>query len=158
MWNTLGSSMELVPMIHPLQLQLMEQWSRSMEAAFKSMLQMAEIAAEVIDDSTLMHINDLTQKLTSSTQGHSAATGFTSPGGTEERRVAVVTGGCGGIGTEICRKLASNGNQVVATYVAPEAEYAKQWQKERRAEGHDIPIVECDVTDFDSCVAMAQEI
>jgi acetoacetyl-CoA reductase len=138
----------------------MEQWSKSMESAFKSMFQMAEIAAEVIDDSTWGHINDLTQRLISGTRAFNPAVAVTAPvAGTQaRRRVAVVTGGCGGIGTEICRKLARNGYQVVATYIAHEADHARGWQKERKAEGCDIDIAECNVTDFDSCTAMAREV
>lgn len=64
---------------------------------------------------------------------------------------AVVTGGVGGIGTEICRVLARRGNQVVATYIAAEKEYAGQWRAERLEEGFDIDIIECDVRDFESC-------
>jgi NAD(P)-dependent dehydrogenase (short-subunit alcohol dehydrogenase family) len=41
-------------------------------------------------------------------------------------RVALVTGGTGGIGTEICRRLAEDGNRVVATHLASEAALAER--------------------------------
>jgi acetoacetyl-CoA reductase len=69
-----------------------------------------------------------------------------------EGRVALVTGGTGGIGTAICRRLADSGARVVATY--RDAAKAKRWQEERRAEGHEVAVVEVDVTSFDSCQAM----
>ncbi|MGQ0657350.1 MAG: acetoacetyl-CoA reductase [Chromatiales bacterium] len=153
--------LEPAPIINPFQWRVVEQWSRSVEAAFKSMMQMAELAVEVIDSvTTLKHINELTQKLSSGTQRfHPApAASAASPARIRKRRVAVVTGGCGGIGTEICRRLASSGVQVIATYIAQESEYARQWQCDRRVEGQEILIAECDVTDFDSCTRMAKEI
>ena len=163
MSSTPTSKVELFPMIHPLQLHIMEQWSKSMETALKSMMQMAEFAADVIDDATVKHINDLTQNLISGTRMFNPALAMKSSSAPAtakktKQRVAVVTGGCGGIGTEISRKLAKNGCQVVSTYIAPEAEFARQWQKDRKAEGLDIDIAECNVTDFASCERMAQEI
>ena len=71
-------------------------------------------------------------------------------------RLALVTGGTGGIGTEICRQLASVGHRVVATYLAWEWELAQAWRRERGAEGLDIGLVECDVASFESCVTMAR--
>jgi acetoacetyl-CoA reductase len=146
-------------MINAMQLELMEQWSKSMDSALKSMMQMAELAAEVIDETTVRHINSLTRNLLSGTPlfNPSALAGG---GATAQKkvkaRVAVVTGGCGGIGTDICRRLARDGCRVIATHIAQEAEYAKQWQGERKAEGLEIDIVECDVTDFTSCERMAK--
>ena len=72
--------------------------------------------------------------------------------------VAVVTGGIGGIGTDICRSLARHGNKVIATYISFEAERAIEWQKERLEEGLDIHVVECDVTNFRACKKMAKEL
>jgi len=76
----------------------------------------------------------------------------------ETNRVAVVTGGIGGIGTEICKRLFNDGNQVIAAYIAMEADHAKAWQKERNVEGYEIGIIECDVTDFASCKKMAGQL
>ena len=45
------------------------------------------------------------------------------------KRVALVTGGTGGIGSAICRELAGLGHTVVASYFPPEKEAAEAWQK-----------------------------
>lgn len=73
-------------------------------------------------------------------------------------RLALVTGGNGGIGTEICKTLAAAGYRVVTTCVDPEKEGIEEWQAQRRAEGHDIAWVQCDVSDFNACVQMAREV
>src|SRR5919199_2436526 len=63
-------------------------------------------------------------------------------------RVALVTGGTGAIGTAICKQLAASGARVVATY--RNAEKARTWQEKCKADGHEIGMVEGDVTNFDS--------
>ncbi|NVK41286.1 MAG: acetoacetyl-CoA reductase [Oceanospirillaceae bacterium] len=70
--------------------------------------------------------------------------------------VALVTGGTGGIGTAICRRLADDGYRVVAGY--SNAEKAKRWQSEQRAAGYEIAIAYANVADFDSCQHCYQEI
>jgi acetoacetyl-CoA reductase len=66
------------------------------------------------------------------------------------KRVAVVTGGMGGLGEAICLKLAGMGNQVVTTY-SPGNKKSAEWVKEMEARGHDMRAVQVDVADFDSC-------
>ncbi len=75
-----------------------------------------------------------------------------------EQKVALVTGGIGGIGTEICRRLAQSGRQVVAGYLPSEEAIAKQWQQARRDEGLDITIVAGDVTSFECSGAMVRSV
>ena len=74
------------------------------------------------------------------------------------KRIALVTGGTGGIGTAICRQLAKDGCTVVANHIAQEAEKARAWLAENRAAGHDVHIAEGDVSNFESCAAMAAKI
>ena len=69
-------------------------------------------------------------------------------------KVALVTGGIGGIGTEVCKRLASQGRQVVAGYLPSQEQAALAWQKQRRQEGFDIAIVPGDVSCFDSSSEM----
>ena len=66
------------------------------------------------------------------------------------KRVAVVTGGMGGLGEAICLKLAGMGNQVVTTY-SPGNKKSAEWIKDMKARGHDMRAVPVDVADFDSC-------
>jgi acetoacetyl-CoA reductase len=71
-------------------------------------------------------------------------------------RVALVTGGTGGIGTAIVKRLARNGHRVATNY--RNEEKAKAWQAELKAEGFDCLIVPGDVADYASCQAMTKEI
>lgn len=68
------------------------------------------------------------------------------------KRVALVTGGTGGLGTAICRRLFAEGYRVAAGYNSGgDHDNARAWQAEQRAEGFDIHISFGDVRDFDSC-------
>ncbi len=70
-------------------------------------------------------------------------------------RTALVTGGAGGIGTAICRKLANDGFRVVAGYFSGgDHERAASWQRTQKADGYDIDIIYSDVADWESCVKM----
>ena len=80
------------------------------------------------------------------------------PGRVETGYVAVVTGGIGGIGSEICKRLYDDGHQVIATYIASEKDLAETWQVAQAKEAYDIDIIECDVTDFDSCKKMSKKL
>lgn len=73
-------------------------------------------------------------------------------------RVALVTGGNGGIGTEICKQLVAAGYRVVTTCVDAEREKVADWQKELAAGGTQVDWVECNVADFEACKAMAAEV
>src|SRR5512134_3182357 len=66
------------------------------------------------------------------------------------QRVAVVTGGMGGIGEAICVRLAQAGHRVVTTY-SPGNTKADQWVKDMKAKGFEFHAVQVDVTEFDSC-------
>ncbi len=68
-----------------------------------------------------------------------------------ERRVAVVTGGTGGIGSAICEYL-SKEYQVIACYFKNgNHEEAKQWQMQEKIAGHNIDILYADVVEFSDC-------
>ena len=75
------------------------------------------------------------------------------------KRVALVTGGMGGIGTAVCRRLASmNGNTVVANCL-PGYERKEEWLARMHAEGFDnLAAAEGDVADFDSAGKMVSKI
>ncbi len=73
-----------------------------------------------------------------------------------EGRVALVTGGTGGIGTAVCKRLSDSGATVVATY--RNSEKAERWSQARQAEGYQFTLAEVDVASFDSCQLMAESI
>ena len=68
-----------------------------------------------------------------------------------ERRVAVVTGGTGGIGSAVCQRLA-NDYQVIACYFKNgKHDEAKQWQAMQKAAGYDLDILYADIVNFADC-------
>ncbi|HRE30520.1 MAG TPA: acetoacetyl-CoA reductase [Candidatus Berkiella sp.] len=75
------------------------------------------------------------------------------------QRIALVTGGTGGIGTAICQHLTKAGLRVIAGYShGGDSSYALTWQKEQADLGYEMGIVYGDVSNFESCTAMVDEI
>lgn len=74
------------------------------------------------------------------------------------KRIALVTGGTGGLGSAICRQLASDGFTVVANYISQEEVRAQAWLVAERAAGLDVHIAMADVSNFESCTAMIAKI
>jgi acetoacetyl-CoA reductase len=72
-------------------------------------------------------------------------------------RIALVTGGMGGLGEAICLKLAALGYLVVTTYSANNSK-AEQWLREMRERGNRFHAFPCDVSDWDSCVACVKRV
>ena len=66
------------------------------------------------------------------------------------QRVAVVTGGMGGLGEAICIKLAQMDYKVIATH-SPGNTKATEWLKNMTSRGHEMRAVQVDVADYDSC-------
>ena len=69
-------------------------------------------------------------------------------------KIALVTGGTGGIGTAICLQLAGEGYRVIANHLSGENDAAIAWQKSLKDKGFDIALVAGDVSDYDSVEAM----
>ncbi len=68
------------------------------------------------------------------------------------KRIAYVTGGMGGIGTPICKRLSRDGFTVVAG-CGPNSARKDRWIAEMRAEGFDVHCSEGNVSDWDSTKA-----
>ncbi len=73
------------------------------------------------------------------------------------QRIALVTGGMGGLGEAICKKLAKMGITVVVTY-SPGNTKSKEWLKEMEGEGLRFSAFPCDVSNFDSCARMVEQV
>jgi acetoacetyl-CoA reductase len=72
------------------------------------------------------------------------------------KRVAVVTGGIGGLGTAICRSLAQAGRRVIAVDLGASSERIAAF--DAAVAGLDIRFEPLDVTDFDACGTVVRQI
>jgi acetoacetyl-CoA reductase len=75
----------------------------------------------------------------------------------EKKRVALVTGGMGGLGEAICVKLAALAYTVVTTH-SPGNTKAQEWLDSMRKQGYAFHAYPCDVVDWDSCVACVAQV
>lgn len=75
-----------------------------------------------------------------------------------QKRIAVVTGGTGGLGTAMCKDLFKQDRTVVAAYFPPEEMQAMAWQEKQQSAGFDFAIYPVDVSDFDSCRIMIEQV
>jgi acetoacetyl-CoA reductase len=73
-----------------------------------------------------------------------------------QSRVALVTGGTGGIGTSIVKRLAGMGHRVATNY--RNEEKAKAWQEQMRAQGVEVALAPGDVSSSDDAAAMVREV
>ena len=73
------------------------------------------------------------------------------------RRIALVTGAMGGLGTAICKALAQNGLTVVANCL-PNFAPRDEWLAKMRSEGFDFQVAEADVSDYEACEALVRRI
>lgn len=71
-------------------------------------------------------------------------------------RIALVTGGTGGIGSSICKRLVQMGHKVATNY-RNEAR-AREWQAAMKAEGFDIALAQGDVADPSTAAGMVAEV
>jgi len=66
------------------------------------------------------------------------------------KKIAVVTGGMGGLGESISTKMADAGYRVVVTYSPSNTKY-KSWLEELKGRGYSFSAFPVDVVDYDSC-------
>lgn len=72
-------------------------------------------------------------------------------------KIALVTGGMGGIGTTIAQQLSQRGALVAVTYHRDPSQ-AVSWQEEQKKLGYDFNIIQADITNFDSSAGMVVEV
>ncbi|TXI95838.1 MAG: 3-ketoacyl-ACP reductase [Burkholderiaceae bacterium] len=73
------------------------------------------------------------------------------------KRIAYVTGGMGGIGTSICKRLCKDGFTVVAG-CGPNSPRKDKWLADMRAEGYDVHASEGNVSDWESTRAAFEKV
>lgn len=71
-------------------------------------------------------------------------------------RIALVTGGTGGIGTAIVKRLADLGHKVATNF--RNADKARAWQRQMQADGYQIALAEGDVSSPEAAAAMVAEV
>ena len=72
------------------------------------------------------------------------------------KRIVLVTGATGGLGTAMCKKLHDDGFHVIANYRSRAK--ADEWKRKLQEEGYDIDMAEGDVADFESTGSMIRGI
>ena len=72
-------------------------------------------------------------------------------------KVALVTGGMGGLGTAICRRLHDEGFRVAATY-SPSNPTPEAWLSAQRDDGYRFKAYKVDVTDYGDCEWMMEKL
>jgi 3-oxoacyl-ACP reductase-like protein len=100
-----------------------------LEYTFDTLFRLSEFTGNAIDQFVRHHTDTLDFYLPTPTEQKTDQpfNKFTAvkPGRIETGYVAVVTGGIGGIGSEICKRLYTDGHQVIATYISFEKDLAK---------------------------------
>ena len=71
-------------------------------------------------------------------------------------RIALVTGGTGGIGTAICKRLADAGHKVASNY--RNEEKAREWQARMQSSGYDFGLAKGDVSSPEEAAAMVRDV
>src|SRR5690606_8257904 len=77
-----------------------------------------------------------------------------------EKKIAIVTGGTGGIGTAICQRLATDYTVIACYFKNGNHEEAIQWQRAQQKTGFEIDILYADIAQFNDCeklVALVME-
>lgn len=74
-----------------------------------------------------------------------------------DRKIALVTGALGGIGSEICRSLITAGYKVIATVVPRDTSREANWLAKEGVSAEDVRFVHCDLSDHEAAHAAISE-
>jgi acetoacetyl-CoA reductase len=74
-----------------------------------------------------------------------------------QKRIALITGGMGGLGESISTKMSDAGFLVVVTH-SPGNKNVAAWAADMKARGYDFHLAPVDVADYDSCQACVAKI
>jgi acetoacetyl-CoA reductase len=74
-----------------------------------------------------------------------------------QKRVAIITGGMGGLGETISTKMADAGYNVAVTY-SPSNKTSNEWLAGMKAKGYSFKAYPCDVVDYESCAACVKQV
>mgnify|MGYP000673696995 CR=1 FL=1 len=72
-------------------------------------------------------------------------------------RVAVITGGMGGLGETISVKMADAGYRVAVTY-SPSNKSAQKWLSDMKGRDYEFQAYGVDVADYDSCIRCVEQV
>jgi len=75
----------------------------------------------------------------------------------DKPRIALITGGMGGLGETISTKMADAGYRVAVTY-SPTNRTSARWVAEMHDAGYEFRAYACDVSDFESCSACVDKV
>lgn len=75
-----------------------------------------------------------------------------------DKKIALVTGGTGGLGTAICHALGAKGYRIFANYHPADEANAGQWKAAQSDKGFTADIIAADVSNYDDCQGMAGEL
>jgi acetoacetyl-CoA reductase len=73
------------------------------------------------------------------------------------KRIALITGGMGGLGETISIKMADAGYRVAVT-CSPSNKTSAQWLQDMKSKGYEFGAYPCDVTDYDSCASCVKKV
>lgn len=141
--------------------QWLDQWQQSLAMTFNSFKRMTEVAGDAMETARRQQNHAMSMVIDPYVNQFNMVSRLFGEPNIQPRlgqRIALVTGGIGGIGSAICRRLADDHHYVVASYIPAEAGLAQEWRKQQRADGYDFGIIECDVADYDSCETMARQL